>query len=56
MLANGLLTSFLLFDHNSGPRIQPAAPPSTRFPGNAAQQAIDMPPPSPSVLRRMKSK
>ena len=56
MLANGFLTSVLLFGHNDGPRLQPAAPASTRFLGNAAQQAIDMPPPSPSVLRQMTSK
>lgn len=59
LLVNGLLTSFLLFGHNSGPRLVPAAPvpvqPATVV-DEAAQRMIEIPPPNPAQLPRTKSK
>jgi hypothetical protein len=60
MLANGLLTSFLLFGQHSGPTLQPAVPaPPTQaasLVNGAAQQVINIPPPNPALLPHTKSK
>lgn len=58
MLVNGLLTSFLLFGHHSGPTRQPAAPPSPAPAtiASVAAQVFDIPPPKPSQLPRTTSK
>ena len=59
MLANGLLTSFLLFGRHSGPTLQPAVPPpgqSASIVDQAAQKVIQIPPPNPALLPRTKSK
>jgi hypothetical protein len=58
MLANGLLSSFLLFGQNSGPSLQPAptqAQPATIV-DDAAQRMIEIPPPNPALLPRTTSK
>lgn len=59
MLANGLLTSFLLFGQHSAPALQPAAPPPTQSASvvnQAAQRVLEIPPPNPALLPHTKSK
>jgi hypothetical protein len=55
MLANGLLTSFLLFGRHDGPALQPAAP-VTSVVDDAAQHMIEIAPPNPALLQHTKSK
>jgi hypothetical protein len=59
MLANGLLTSFLLFGRDNGPALQPAVPPpaqSASVVDDAAQRMIELPPPNPALLPHTKTK
>ena len=59
MLANGVLTSFVLFGRHDGPTLQPAVPApaqSASLVDDAAQRMIEIPPPNPALLPRTKSK
>jgi hypothetical protein len=54
MLVNGLLSSFLLFGRNSGPRLQPAQ--HATVVDEAVQGMIEMPPPNPALLSHSTAK